>query len=342
MTWRFIGANFDQMHMNTNLQWVDDHPDAEVVAVCDETPETSTGSLDAAVEDFDLDEDAVFDDLDECLETVEAEVLIGCPRNSLHADFVERVAPYGLHVAIEKPLSVTLDDADRMIDAMVDADGQLFINWPAAWDAERHTLRRLVADGVIGDVVEVQYYGGNAGAPPNDSWFYDPEDGGGSMLDYLGYGSTFSTWIRGGELPETVTAESYTPEDSPVDVQSATICRYERGLSTLQTTWRMLTNPWEIKPQPAKGYEIVGTGGAISNRGKEIHVTTEDEPEGYTVEADDLDPRWTDLAHYIVHCLEGDEEPEGPLDPEFCREAHRIVETARRSAEEGQRLDLIE
>jgi len=44
-----------------------------------------------------------------------------------------------------------------------------------------------------------------------------------------------------------------------VDVQSATVCRYEDGLSTLQTTWRMLTNPWDIEPQPMKGYDIVGT-----------------------------------------------------------------------------------
>jgi predicted dehydrogenase len=344
MTWRFVGANFDQMHMNTNLGWVDDHPDADVVGVCDETPETSTGSLEEAVEELDLPDDAVFDDVEACLETVDADVVVGCPRNSLHADFVERVAPYGTAVAIEKPLSVTLEDADRMIDAMADTAGQLFVNWPAAWDAERHTLRRLVAEGVVGDVVEVQYYGGNAGAPPEDSWFYDPADGGGSMLDYLGYGATFSTWFRDGELPETVTAESYTPEDEPVDVQSATVCRYEAGLSTLQTTWRMLTNPWEVEPQPAKGYEIVGTDGAISNRtrGETIRVTTADEPEGYAVETDDLEPRWQDLAHYVVHCLENDEDPEGPLDPEFCREAHRIVETARRSATEGERLELVE
>lgn len=344
MTWRFVGANFDQMHMNTNLQWVDDHPDASVVGVCDEIPETSTGSLSDAVETLGLENESVFDDLDACLSKTDPDVVIGCPRNSLHGEFVERVAPYGVDVVIEKPLAVTLADADRMIEAMAESEGQLYINWPAAWDAERHTLRRLVDDGVIGDIVELQYYGGNSGAPPDDSWFYDPDDGGGSMLDYLGYGSTFSTWFRDGELPESVTAESYTPSDGPVDVQSATICRYEDGLSTLQTTWRMLTNPWEVQPMPAKGYEIVGTKGTISNRTREdtIRVTTTDEPEGYAVEVDELEPRYRNLAHYVVHCLETGAEPEGPLDPQFCRRAHRIVETARQSASEGKRLDLVD
>lgn len=342
MVWRCLGANFDQMHMNTNLGWLQDHPDFAVVGVCDEDPSTSTGSIDDAASSLSLSEDAIYDDLDRALEDTDPDVVMGCPRNSEHAAFVERVAPYDAHVVIEKPLAVTLDQADRMIDAMAEHDGRLFINWPAAWDPERHTLKRLVDDGVIGDVVEIQYYGGNAGAPPDDSWFYDPEEGGGAMLDYLGYGSTFSTWFRGGELPESVTAESYTPPEEDVNVQSATICRYDKGLSTLQTTWRMLTNPWEVQPMPGKGYDIVGTKGSISNRDRQdtIRVTTTEKPEGYAIEPDDLEQRYRNLAYYLVHCFENDIGPEGPLDPVFCREAHRIVDTARASANEGRRLEL--
>jgi len=343
MAWRFVGANFDQMHMNTNLQWVRDHPDAEVVGVCDETPTTSTGSIERAASDLDLDDDAVYDDLDRCLTETTPDVVIGCPRNSLHADFVERVAEYDVAVAIEKPMAVTLADADRMVAAMAETGNLFVVNWPVMWDPVKHTVKRLVDGGTIGDVIEVQYYGGNAGAPPADSWFYDPEDGGGSMLDYLGYGATFSTWFRGGELPGSVTAERYVPEDMAVDVQSSTVCRYENGLSTLQTTWRMLTNPWETEPLPAKGYEVLGTDGAISTRDprSEIRVTTSDDPEGHAVEPDDLPERFQNLAAYVVDRLERDVGPEGPADPEFCREAHRIIETARRSAEAGERLDLV-
>lgn len=342
MTWRCLGANFDQMHMNTNLEWFQNHPDFDVVGVCDEDRSTSTGSIDETTASLSLSKDAVYDDLDRALEETDPDVVMGCPRNGKHAAFVERVAPYNTHVVIEKPLAVTLDQADRMISAMDRFDGQLFINWPAAWDPELHTLKRLVDDGVVGNVIEVQYYGGNAGAPPDGSWFYDPAEGGGSMLDYLCYGSTFSTWFRDGELPETITAESYSPPNEEVDVQSATICRYKVGLSTFQTTWRMLTNPWEVKPMPAKGYDIVGTDGSISNRDRQdkIRVTTTEQPEGYAVEPDDLRPQYQNLAYYLAHCFKNDVGPEGPLDPVFCRKAHRIVDTARASAAEGRRLDL--
>jgi glucose-fructose oxidoreductase len=164
------------------------------------------------------------------------------------------------------------------------------------------------------------------------------------MLDYLGYGATFSTWFRGGELPSSVDAQRHVPGDMDVDVQSATVCEYEHGLATLQTTWRMLTNPWDVEPQPMKGYEIVGTDGAISTRERDvpIRVTTEERTEGYVVDPGALPDRYANLVTYLVHCLDEGVDPEGPSDPAFCREAHRIVATAVESAERGERLDLLE
>jgi len=342
MVYRLVGANFDQMHMNTNLEWARDHPAVEVVGVCDEDPATSTGSIGQAVADLDLPDDAVYADLDACLTETDPDIVLGCPRTAEHADFVERVVEYDVDaLAIEKPLAVTLDDADRMLDAV---DDELFVvNWPVTWDPVKHTVNCLIEDATIGDIVEVQYYGGNAGAPPHGSWFYEQPDGG-SMLDYLGYGATFSTWFRGGELPAKVGAQRHVPADMDVDVQSATVCAYDEGLSTFQTTWRMLTNPWDVEPQPMKGYEIVGTEGAISTRERDvpIRVTTEERTEGYVVDPEALPDRYDDLVAYLVHCLDEDADPEGPSDPEFCREAHRIVATAVESAERGERLELAE
>ncbi|QPV61273.1 Gfo/Idh/MocA family oxidoreductase [Halosimplex litoreum] len=342
MAWRFVGANFDQMHQNRNLEWVRDHPDAELVGVCDERPRTSTGSIERAVEELEIPDEAVFSGLDDCLAATDPDVVLGCPRNAEHARFVERVVEHGIDaLAVEKPMAHTLADCDRMLDAVED---ELFvINWPSTWDPVKHTVKRLVDEGTVGEVREVQYYGGNAGAPPEGSWFYDADEGG-SMLDYLGYGATFSTWLRGGELPARVTAERFVPEDLSVDVQSSTVCRYDDGLSTLGTNWRLLSHPWETEPQPPTGYEVVGTEGAISTRerGTPIRVTTTERPDGYAVEPDELPERDGDLVSYLVHCLETDADPEGPSDPAFCREAHRIVETARRSADAGESLALVE
>jgi glucose-fructose oxidoreductase len=343
MTYRFVGANFDQMHMETNLEWVVDHPDAELVGICDEDPSTSTGSLPRAAENLGVPESDRYDDVEAMLEATDPDVAILCPMNSKHPEYVERAAAYDVHVAIEKPLAASLADADRMLEA-TSGTGNLFaVNWPVTWSPVKHTVKRLVEEGTIGEIVETQVYGGNAGAPPEGSWFYRPECGGGSLLDYLGYGATFATWFRGGELPESVTTETFVPADLEVDTQSTSVARYEDGLGTFGTSWNTFTHPWEIEPQPAKGYDLVGTRGTISTRtrGEEIFVQTEARPEGFAVEPDDLDPAYADLVSYLVHCLDEGVEPEGPTDPEFCRAAQRVIETARRSAERGERVELV-
>lgn len=342
MTLRVVGVNFDQMHLNTNLEWIVAHPETELVGVCDESPASSTGSAQRVVDELGLAPDRVYDSLDRCLEELAPDVAIGCPKNADHGAFIERVAPYDLAIAIEKPLAMTLADADRMLEAVAGSDSRLFVNWPVLWDPVKHGVRNLVGAGTVGDVLEIQYYGGNAGAPPDGSWFYDADAGGGSLLDYLCYGATFATWFRDGDLPTAVTAETYTPPEMDVDVQSATVCRYETGLSTFQTSWRMVTNPWETQPQPAKGYEIVGTEGSISTRERSapIRVQTHDRPDGYAVDPEPPAPRFENLASYLVDRIETGAEPEGPADPAFCREAQRIIETARRSARTGNREPL--
>ena len=65
-------------------------------------------------------------------------------------------------------------------------------------------------------MTEVHYYDGNRGplyhgadkiekeptAEEKDaSWFYKKAEGGGSLLDYLGYGTTLGTWYLDGEAP---------------------------------------------------------------------------------------------------------------------------------------------
>ena len=343
MTWRIVGANFDQMHMNTNLVWAADHPGAEVVGLCDETPETSTGSLEAAAADCDVSSDRCYDDLEDCLRALEPDIVLGGPMNSAHPRFVERVLAHDIHVAIEKPFARSLADADRMLDAAANSDGRLAVNWPVTWSPVHQTLRELLTTDTIGDIVEIQYYGGNAGAPPDDSWFYETESGGGSLLDYLGYGATFATWFRDGELPKAVSAHTHPTGDTDVDRQSVTVCRYETGLSTFQTSLRMPTHPWEHDSTPAKGYEVVGTEGAITTRqhGSPIRVQTSESPDGYVVEPEPLEAPHANLVQYLVHCLEDEISFTGPTAPGFCRSAQRIIETAQRSAAtNGEALPL--
>ncbi|MEM9660395.1 MAG: gfo/Idh/MocA family oxidoreductase, partial [Planctomycetota bacterium] len=248
-----------------------------------------------------------------------------------------------------------------MIAAARNADKTLAINWPLAWYRSHRTAKRLIDAGTIGDVINVHYYDGNRGPAHHKmdkievsgeellrekqrSWFYRKEAGGGSLLDYLGYGVALGAWFDGGAKPREVTCVVDQPKGLEVDEHSVTVCSYERGLSKFETRWGTFTDPWTSQPQPKCGFVICGAHGTISSYDYDafVRVQTHHRPEGYEVAADPLTPPTTDPISYFIHCLAVGEPITGPLSPEISRISQQVVDTAYRSAAEKRTLPLID
>ena len=218
---RIAGINFDHFHMGDLLRMVHEHAGAEIVAVCDEKPER----MREARRNFAIPEDRIFSDVGECMEKARPDVVILCPAAAKHGDYVARVAKHGVHVMVEKPFAASLAEADAMVAAM--PKGRLLaINWPLRWEPGVVTAKRCIEEGIIGEVRGFHHYGGNRGplchgadkiakeptaAEKSASWFYQKSAGGGSLLDYLGYGTTIGTWFMGGRAPLEVTAVTDEP-----------------------------------------------------------------------------------------------------------------------------------
>jgi predicted dehydrogenase len=354
-TWRIAGINFDHFHMGDLLRMTHEHPDAELVGICDEHPER----MQEAIRNFNIAEANVFTDFKACLETTKPDLVVLCPSTGGHAEWTEKVAPFHVHILMEKPFAASLADADRMIAAMKPTGKQLAINWPLRWYEAHVTAHRLIRQGLIAQVTEVHFYDGNRGplyhgadkiekeptAEEKDaSWFYKQDQGGGSLLDYLGYGTTLGTWFHNGAKPLEVTCMVDEPNGLEVDEQSVTIARYANGLSTFHTRWGTFTDPWTNQPQPKCGFVIKGTEGTISNYDyeKSVRVQTRANPGGYEIEADELSPPNANPVQYFLHCLENDRPVDGPLSVETARIGQQIVDTASQSAQEKRTLPLIE
>jgi predicted dehydrogenase len=353
-TWRIAGINFDHFHMGDLLRHVAEHPHAEIVGVCDEQRDR----LAEAVRNFSLRDDQVFTDYRQCLESTRPDAVILCPAAARHAEWVERVAEYGVPVFMEKPFAATLAEADRMIAAMERAGKMLCINWPLCFVPAYVTAHRLVQEGVIGEVREVHSYGGNRGPlyhgadkvelePTAErkaaSWFYKRDEGGGSMLDYLGYGTTLATWYMNNAAPLDVTAVTGGTAGLEVDEHSITIARYAFGLSKFETRWGTLTDPWTHQPLPKCGFVLKGTEGSIAAYDYEstLRVQTRQRPGGYDVAVDPLLPPRANPIQYFLHCLDSGEPLTGPLSPQVSRIGQQIVDTAYQSALAGRTLPLL-
>lgn len=354
--WRVAGINFDHLHMGDNLRMAFEHPEVEIVGVCHEDRER----MEPAIDKFSIPEDEIFSDYRSCMEKTQPDMVLLCPATAAHGEWTEKIAPYNVHIIMEKPFAATLAEADTMIAAMEKTRKLLAINWPLAWYPPHRTTKRLIDEGVIGDVLEVHYYDGNRGPmwhvadkeettpeyvarEKSKSWFYKKEAGGGSLLDYLGYGTTLGTWFQSGRSPIEVTAVVDEPAGLEVDEHSITIARYAHGLSKFETRWGTFTDPWTLQPQPKCGFVVKGTTGTISSYDYEdtICVQTAGSPEGKAVPVDDVKPPYQNPVQYLIHCLEEDLPVEGPLSPAIARIGQQIVDSAVLSAREKRTVALV-
>jgi predicted dehydrogenase len=353
-TWRIAGINFDHFHMGDLLRYAAEHPRAEIVGISDEKPER----MEEAISKFRLPRDKAFPDYKACLEKTRPNIVILCPAASRHGEWVKKVAPYDAHIMVEKPFAASLKEADAMTAAM--RRGQrLMINWPLQWVASHREAYELVAQGRVGEVINVWHFGGNRGPlwhgadkdlktaaqvarEKPHSWFYKKAHGGGSLLDYLGYGTTLSTWYQGGRRPIEVTATVDEPKGLEVDEHSIVVARYAHGLSKFETRWGTFTDPWTIQPQPKCGFVVAGTEGTVSTYDYDDYVTlqTRKKPEPHRVPAPATKAPHQNPVQYLIHCLEKEIPLEGPVSLEISRIGQEIVDAAVRSAKTKRTVRL--
>lgn len=245
-----------------------------------------------------------------------------------------------------------------MIAAVAATGKQLIINWPLRWYPAHVTTKRLIDEKRIGRVVEVHFYDGNRGplwhaadkiettptaAKKAQSWFYKKSAGGGSLLDYLGYGTTLGTWFMDGRAPIEVTAVVDQPKGLEVDEHAVVVARYATGLSKFETRWGTFTDPWKLQPQPKCGFVIVGTHGTISSYDFEptVRLQTIARPEGENLPVDVLKHPFHNPVAYALNCLDQGRKVDGPLSPKIARIGQQIVDAALLSARLRKTVPLV-
>ncbi len=353
---KFAGINFDHMHMGDLLRYVSEHPNAEIVGISDENAERMQETAQA----LDISPEKIFTDYRKCLEETRPDVVILCPATGEHALWTERIAPFGMHILVEKPFASSLHDADAMIEAIHKTGKHLFINWPTAWFAGILTTKRVLDEGLVGEVVEFHHYGGNRGPlfhradkvevsaaqvaqEKAGSWWYKREKGGGSLLDYAGYGATLGTWFQNGRAPLEVTCVVDEPQGLEVDEHAIIVACYAQGLSKIETRWGTFSDPWTHQPQPTCGYVLVGTKGTIScpDYATILRIQTEDKSAGFDLPVDEVAVSMQNPIAHIVDVIENGTPIHGPLTTEISRIGQQIVDSAVQSAREKRTVKLL-
>jgi predicted dehydrogenase len=94
-----------------------------------------------------------FTDMHEMLRAVETDVVVVLTESGAHAQHVLDLASYGKHIVVEKPMALTLEDADRMIRACDQSGVKLFVVKQNRFNVPVLKLREALEAGRFGKLV---------------------------------------------------------------------------------------------------------------------------------------------------------------------------------------------
>ncbi len=158
--------------------------DVDVVAVADLVP----GRAEAFIEKHKLNAKAY----DSHKSLIDAETDIDavsvCTYNATHAECTIYALNHGVHVLLEKPMTVTLDEAVEVCKAEKASGKVLSVGFQPRFDENMKMIKKLVEDGVLGDIYYIQTGGGRRrGIPtPFGTSFIEKETAGIGALGDIG------------------------------------------------------------------------------------------------------------------------------------------------------------
>jgi scyllo-inositol 2-dehydrogenase (NADP+) len=119
--------------------------------------------------------------VDEVLADPAVDLVVLATPNDTHATLAIRALEAGKHVVVDKPMAVTLDEANRMV-ATAERTGRLLsVFQNRRWDGDYLTVRKLMDEGQLGNVRWIEMAWQRWGAPRG--WRADAEKGGGRLYD---------------------------------------------------------------------------------------------------------------------------------------------------------------
>lgn len=181
-----IGSQFEADIHAASFQITPD--EAEVVAVASPT----SGHAEALAARYGI--PRTFSDYHEMLAEADIEMVTIAAPNSLHAQMTIDAANAGKHIVCEKPLCMTLEEANEMID-VCRRQGVLLMYAEELFFTPKYVQAKTMADeGAFGKVYLVKQSEKHFG--PHAEWFWDVDrSGGGVFMDMGCHGIAFCYWF---------------------------------------------------------------------------------------------------------------------------------------------------
>lgn len=336
-----VGSRFQADCIAASVAAVSD--EAEVVAVASPTP----GNAEAFARRHNI--PRFYTDYRALLGDPAVELVSITAPNRLHAQITIEAAQAGKHVVCEKPLCVTLEEADAMIDACARA-GVLLLYAEELFFAPKFVKAKQMADeGAFGRVHLVKQREKHSG--PHADWFWDvTQSGGGALMDLGCHGIAFCWWFLGKPRVKSVYAQLSTQVHgarTQGDDEALCIIEFEGGaVGVVEDSWTKpggIDDAVEVFGDQGQTYADLMRGNALptySEVGFSYAVEKASTTRGWSYPV--FEEQWNygfpqEMRHF-ARCVRGQETPIS--DGETGRVVQEVLYAAYASAGLGQKIPL--
>jgi predicted dehydrogenase len=317
--------------------------EAEVVAVASPTP----GNAEKLAERYKI--PRVFHDYRDMLKEKDIEMVTISAPNVLHAQMTIDCANAGKHIVCEKPLCMTLEEADEMIE-VCQKQGVLLMYAEELFFTPKYVKAKEMADqGAFGKLYMIKQCEKHFG--PHAPWFWDiDKSGGGSFFDLGCHGIAFCYWFLDRPKIKNVLCQMGTyvhNEITKADDNALCIIEFDNNAIGF------VENSWARRGGMEDRIEVYGEGGVTY---ADLHMgnalpTYSEYGFGYAVEKAPTTKGWTwpvfeelwnygfpQEFHHFARCVRGKEEPKAT--GEDGRVVMEAILAGYQSAGLGQKIDL--
>lgn len=154
-------------------------PDVEIVAAADLIP----GKAEKFMKKYGVPNVRCYPDHKSMLEAEELDAVSVCTYNTTHAECTIDALDKGVNVLLEKPMSVTIEEAAEIIRAEKRSGKILSIGFQPRMDENMQMVKKVVQSGELGKIYYIQTGGGRRRGIPNSTFIEKKTAGVGALGD---------------------------------------------------------------------------------------------------------------------------------------------------------------
>jgi predicted dehydrogenase len=186
----------------------------------------------------------IFHHWEELLQSHQIEAVLVCTPNFTHFPIVMDALRNHKHVLVEKPMCLTIHQADQIIHQAQNMKRVLLVGHNMRFDPVVRTAQKMLHDNKIGSVFSFHATLAHSGPQvwsPKAKWFLNPAQVGGGVLMDLGIHVFDTLRFLLNESPKAITALQPKKNSSQLtsDVHCSVLLEFPSGiLGTIQLSWR--------------------------------------------------------------------------------------------------------